>query len=352
MDSDERLRPYFAVMEKNPRPSVRLAIVAAPECAPLTLAGLVETFGAAGVAWQELTGQPSDCPRFDVRLVAATPDVLAVGVGTRVTPHATFADGGRYDIVLVPDLAISNQADPRGRWPEAAAFLRAQYAAGSFVCSVCSGAVLLADAGLLDGFAATTHWGYADLFARYFPTVRLRIERILCAAAPGTRLVTAGGAAAWEELALWLVAHFCGPEEAVRLRKVFLFGDRSDGQLPFAALLPPPDHADPAIRLAQEWAAENYAEHQPVAGMAAVAGLPARTFARRFRKATGYAPLEYIQTLRVEEAKQLLERTDRPAEEVACLVGYDDPTHFRRIFRKRVGETPGAYRRRYRAVPA
>ena len=145
------------------------------------------------------------------------------------------------------------------------------------VCSVCTGSVVLAEAGLLDGFDATTHWSAAGVFGRCYPQVRLRAERIVVPAGPEHRIITGGGASAWEDVAIYLIARFCGEVEAVRAAKIFLFGDRSEGQLPYAARPRPNRHDDAAIAACQAWIADHYAGENPVARMVAQSGLPERT---------------------------------------------------------------------------
>jgi len=115
----------------------------------------------------------------------------------------------------------------------------------------------------------------------------------------------------------------------------------------FSVLGRPRPHQDAVVAAAQEWVALHYAEKNPVAAMVAGSGLAERSFKRRFRAATGYAPIEYVQAIRLEEAKHLLERSDLPVDEVAAEVGYDDPSYFRRLFRKQSGVAPGAYRRHF-----
>ena len=237
-------------------------------------------------------------------------------------------------MVIVSDLTIEVDADPRGRWPDAVAWIRAQHAAGAVICSVCSGSVLLADTGLLDGQAATTHWAFADLFARCFPAVNLAPNRILVSAGPDHRLISSGGAASWEDLALHLIRRYCGPAAAIRTAKAFVFGDRSEGQQPYAAMPKPRRHEDGVIADCQAWIADHYAAANPVARMVRHSGLPERTFKRRFRAATGCTPVAYVQTLRIEEAKQLLETTPTATDEVGAIVGYEDPASFRRLFKR------------------
>ncbi|MCX2725666.1 GlxA family transcriptional regulator [Roseibium salinum] len=221
------------------------------------------------------------------------------------------------------------------------------HAAGAVVCSICTGTLFLAEAGLLYGLEATTHWSVAPFVREHYPDVRLRPERLLCPAGTGHRIVTAGGASTWSELGLYLTARFAGDTEARRMSKLFLIGDKSDGQLPFAVMARPHQHTDAAIAAAQVWLGDNYTTGNPVARMAEIARLPERTFSRRFRKATGYGPVEYVQALRLEEAKQMLETTAEAVDAVALAVGYADPVFFRRIFKRSVGVTPARYRQRY-----
>ena len=123
-----------------------------------------------------------------------------------------------------------------------------------------------------------------------------------------------------------------------------------DGQLPFAALSTGRQHEDAVIAASQRWIAENYASDNPVAAMAAMARLPERSFHRRFRQATGLSPIAYVQALRIEEAKQLLETTEMNVDDLAAEVGYAEPASFRRLFRRQVGVSPSVYRRRFQPL--
>jgi len=327
-----------------------VCILALPESTPAALYGLYEVFISAGVAWPMLTGASESAPLFHVKIVSPDGAMFTCAAGTPIAPHASLGEIDATDVVIVADLAFAPDEDPRGRWPVVTDWIRRLYDDGAHICSVCTGSLLLADCGLLDGHDATTHWSATDLFRRYFPAVKLTPERILVPTGPEHRVITGGGASTWEDLALYLVARFCGQTEAVRIAKVFLFGDRSEGQLPYMAVGRPRRHDDAVIADAQSWIADHYAAASPVARMVARAGLAERTFKRRFRSATGYSPVEYVQTLRVEEAKQLLETTETATDAVGRMVGYEDPTFFRRLFKRRTGTTPARYRRRYKSV--
>ena len=174
----------------------------------------------------------------------------------------------------------------------------------------------------------------------------MRRERVLVPAGEGHRIVTAGGASAWGDLVLYLVGRIAGQEEARRIAKVYLLQPHSEGQLHYASLIAGAQHEDGLVADAQIWAADNYALPAPVAAMAERCGLTERSLLRRFRKATGQTPVDYIQTLRVEEAKQMLETSDMPIEDIAIEVGYTETSSFRNAFRRYVGMPASAYRKK------
>lgn len=327
---------------------ISVCLLAVPEIATGVLNGLYEVFSFVGSGWEMLTGWPPGSTRFLPRIVAADRAPFRNLAGLPVAPELSFADARQADIVIVGDLALARDEDTRGRWPDAVAWLRSQHAQGALVCSVCTGSLMLAEAGLLEGEEATCHWAATDQIRNRYPGVRLHPERVLVTAGAGHRLITAGGSASWTDLALYLVARFCGEEEARRTAKLFLFGDRREGQLPFAARVRPRQHEDAAVAAAQLWIAEIYACANPVAGMTQISGLASRTFVRRFQAATGYLPLDYVQSLRIEEAKQMLETSDASIDAIVAEVGYTEPAAFRRIFKRATGIAPNQYRQRFR----
>jgi transcriptional regulator GlxA family with amidase domain len=325
----------------------RFALLALPQGTPAALHGLFEVFHSVGRTWSELTGEENTPTRIDAVIVASSLEPIESAVGIPLVPQAPLGDA---DVVIVPDIAISGDFDPRGCWPAETAWLRERYRMGSIICSVCTGSLLLAEAGLLDGREATTHWAARDLFKTLYPRVDLAPQRILTTAGDAARIVTSGGASSWEDLALHLIARFSGGAEAIRIAKIFLFGDRTEGQLLFAGAKQARRYNDAVIARAQAWIADNYSRENPVATMVARSGLAERTFNRRFRVATGYSPIDYVQTLRIEEAKQLLETTGTGVESISSEIGYADPTYFRRLFRRRTGVTPARYRQRFSAI--
>jgi transcriptional regulator GlxA family with amidase domain len=227
--------------------------------------------------------------------------------------------------------------------------LKQCYDAGATLASACSGALLLAETGLLDGCEATTHWAYCDDMRRKYPSIIIHPARCLVASGDGQRIVTSGGGTSYLDLGLFLIARLFGQDEAVRLARIYLIDWHSVGQLPFSSLARSRQAVDRNVAAVQEWIAENYAHPAPVAAMVKHSTLSERSFKRRFTHATGLTPLEYVHTLRLEEAKQLLETTAFAVDAIANEVGYEDGSFFRRLFRRKVGLSPHAYRLRFSA---
>ncbi len=323
------------------------AILALPEGTPLAVHGLFEVFHAVGRTWEIMTGEQNVPCEIKPRIVASRPEPIQTSIGISIIPQSTLCDA---DVIIVPDIAVDASFDPKGRWKEECNWIKAQYQAGSIVCSVCTGSLVLAEAGLVDGQNASCHWAAIDLFRAHYPSVKLAPERIMTTAGDADRIVTSGGASSWEDLALYLVARFAGGQEAVRIAKIFLFGERSEGQLMFAGAKPAHRHSDATIADVQVWAADHYSEDNPVSTMTERSGLNERTFNRRFRAATGYSPIEYIQTLRIEEAKQLLETSRIAVDDVSFEVGYANPAYFRKLFKRRTGVSPARYRQRFSPI--
>jgi transcriptional regulator GlxA family with amidase domain len=209
---------------------------------------------------------------------------------------------------------------------------------------------MLAETGLLDGGDATSHWGYQDLFRRHYPRVRFRPEPNLCFADPAGRIVTAGGTTSWHDLALHIISRHVSPGEAMRIAKVYLLKWHDEGQLPYAPLVRPQPHPDAVVRGCEAWLRDHFRESGVVARVVGQAGVPERTLKRRFKQATGLALIDYVQNLRIEAAKHLLESSDQAVDEIGFAVGYEDPSFFRRLFRRRTGVTPGRYRRVFQPI--
>ncbi|MEM9470649.1 MAG: helix-turn-helix domain-containing protein [Pseudomonadota bacterium] len=287
---------------------------------------------------------------LEVRIVSADGKPFHCIGNIPVEPHMAVNQLSELDAVVICDMYTSIYDVPNGRYPREITWLRRMHEAGALLTSVCSGSLLLAESGLLNGHQATAHWAYRDMFQRHFPKITFRNESVLCLAAEADRIVTAGGVSAWHDLTIYLIARYCGYQTAIETAKVFLISGHSEGQSPYSVMTRPMESSDGPISDCQLWIADHYATANPVEKMVARSGLNARTFSRRFRAATGFAPIEYVQALRVEEAKQMLETDQLSNDEVGAAIGYDDPASFRRIFKRGTGLSPAAYRKKFQRI--
>jgi transcriptional regulator GlxA family with amidase domain len=334
----------------SPTPLPKIAILATPESTASVVYGMYDLFRCAGRDWGFVVqGQPGS-ERLAPRVVARTADAFILSNGVRVTPDAGLDAHERYDVVCIPELAIAPDHPVSGHYQEEIAWLRRQQHAGAVLAAACSGAVLLAEAGLLDGQEATTHWAYCESLQRAYPKVKVQGDRALVVTGEGHRLVMAGGGTSWLDLALYLIARVVDLETATQVARLNLIDWHSAGQQPFARVARTRQVDDALIGKCQEWIAKHFEAAAPVASMIRISGLSERTFKRRFQTATGMAPLAYVHALRIEEAKRRLETGDAPIERIALEVGYEDATFFTRLFKRAVGLTAAQYRRKFGAL--
>jgi transcriptional regulator GlxA family with amidase domain len=327
-----------------------IAVAVTPEVTASTVFGIYDMFASAGRDWAFLTAGEAGTPRARAVLVARTIRPVQVANGVWLRPEASFHSCSTPDVVYIPELFVPADSPPGERFGPERRWLRKCHSEGATLASACSGTLMLAEAGLLDGCKATTHWAYCDGLAKRHPDIEVQPNRFLVASGEGQRIITAGGVTSYLDLGLFLIARFFGAEEAMRVARSWLIDWHQEGQLPFASLARAAQKRDGLIADMQAWIADNYGHPAPVAKMVELSRLPDRTFKRRFKEATDLPPLDYVHSVRLEEAKQLLETTDRSVERIATEVGYADDSFFRRLFRRKVGLTPSDYRKRFQSV--
>jgi transcriptional regulator GlxA family with amidase domain len=323
-----------------------IAILAYPEATAAVIYGLYDLFRGAGRDWGFIVDGKPGAELLSPLIVARAAGAIEIMNGVQLMPHRHFHSCPVPDVVCVGDINVEPEAALGKRFAQEAAWLRHCYQGGATIATVCSGSILLAEAGLLDGCEATSHWAYCDVLRSRYPKVQVRPQRALVAAGEGHRLLMAGGGTTWLDLALVIIARLAGAEAAMQVAKVNLINWHEAGQQPFARLARTRQVDDAEIARCQVWIAQHYATPSPVAAMLALTGLAER----RFEQATGMAPLAYVQTLRLEEAKQMLEAGDEAIEAIANNVGYEDAAFFSRLFRRSVSMTPAQYRRRFRSL--
>jgi len=326
---------------------LNVAILAVPEVTASALYGMVDLFSSPGRDFQFITHGVAGDQRMRPYVVARDANRFRAANSVWVHPDHTLTDCPRPDIVCIPDFFVNPGESVAGQYEPEARWLKRAHEEGALLASACSGAVLLGEAGLLTNREATIHWGYVDTLTNNYPGVKVKAESSLVLSGEAHRIVMAGGGSSWQDLALYLIARFVGLREAIEVARVYILQWHDLGQQPFATLARSRQTSDAVIKQSQQWAESNFRKPAPVASMARLSGLPERSFARRFSKATGMKALDYVHALRLEEAKRLLETSDEAVEAIANDVGYEDSSFFGRLFRRKVGITPMQYRLRF-----
>lgn len=329
----------------KPAGSLRVSVLAFPDAVESTVSGLCDSLQVFGVLRTLGYAVPDHRP-FRVEVVGHVREMVSTTSGLPLRCHRTLEEVTATDIAIVPAFMLTGTQWRAGRYPAIVDWLSQMHARGAMICSACSGSLLLAETGLLDGHRATVHWAFEETFRSHFPRVELAVKEVLVVSGEREEFAMSGASASWHDLVLYLVARYVGADAAQAAAKFLLLQWHPDGQGPFLPFREKSDHGDAVVRDAQEWLRENLGAATPVEDMNRRSGLAERTFSRRFTRATGLSPIKYVQQLRIAEAKRQLEASSDPIDEIAWSVGYEDPAFFRRLFKRVTGVTPGAYRRR------
>lgn len=317
-------------MTRKPDLVAEIGLLIYPDCQLAAIYGLTDLFRIAG----EWAGEPSRGIRVS-HWQAAAEGVTCIWDSHPGAPHRLS------HVIAPPSIILPERMAPA---PTAAHWLREQHSGGATLCSVCAGAFVLAETGLMDGRRATTHWAFAQQLARRFPKVHLAAEHMVLDEGD---IMTAGGILAWADLGLTLVDRLLGPATMLATARFLLVEPPRQSQRRFAQFVPRFDHADEAIRQSQHHIHAQATTLQGVADLAAAAGMTGRTYLRRFSAATSFTPVEYLQQVRIARAREALERTLTPVDRIAWDVGYSDPAAFRKLFQKLTGLPPAAYRQQF-----
>jgi len=287
-------------------------------------------------------------PTFDFRVCGPQAGrALHTSVGAQVIPEHGLDGLSGADLVAVP--AVHPAEGPEPYPPEALAALRAAARAGATILTVCSGAFVAGAAGLLDGRRCTTHWMHAEQLARMYPTAR--VDRNVLFVDDGN-LITSAGTAAGIDACLHLVRRELGSRITnVIARRMVVPPQRDGGQRQFIDQ-PVPTHCSPGFAPQLDWILANLDKPHSVARLARRANMSERTFARKFVDETGTTPMQWVTDQRVLYARRLLEETDLDVDRIAERCGFGTATLLRHHFRRLVGLTPSAFRRRFACVDA
>ena len=321
---------------------VSVVVAALSGTASIGTAGLMDALNKSDLALARRTGRPA--PRmFDVQLAGLDGQDVTCHDGVSLHPSVVASDVAAPDLAVVPglddDLARSF-AKNRGWVP----WLARWHAAGAKIASSCTGAFLVADAGLLDGKPATTHWMFAEELRRRYPAVRVTADRMIV---DNGDVITSGGATAFLNLVLYLVERFAGHDRANLAAKVLLVDGHRTSQLPYIAFGRERSHDDVIVHQVQQHIDLHLGEPLRISDLASSFGVSERTLSRRFAAATGHGPRAYLQHARIQHAMRLLETASDPIDRVRRRAGYGDPAAFRRVFKEATGLSPAGYREAY-----
>ncbi len=288
--------------------------------------------------------QPSAPAKMSVRLVSIDGKPILCKNNMLLNVYGSIEEIREADIIIITSI---HKIDTN--WSEyrfLVDWLKERYQRGSALASVCTGAFLLAETGLLDGKDATTHWIASDHFRERYPKIRLKAEKLIVNHGD---LYCSGGVGSSVDLAYYLVEKYLGHSLAARTAKFFIHDFRRRSQHAYEIFNKKTDHTDMQILRTQKWINDHLTDSPNMGQLLKVACLSQRTFERRFKKATGDSPLAYLQRLRVETAKQQLETTNLTFDEISYQMGYKNSGSFRKIFVKWVDLLPSEYRERFQA---
>ena len=321
----------------------KVTILMLEKCTPIVPVGAMELLRKAGVIHQR--GTNSLVPFFDIEVVALNNKQQNIGSGLTVSITRAIDEIEQTDLLLIPAIEFDVQEKLKAN-QGAVSHIKRLHDNGADIGSMCTGAFLLAEAGLLKNKNATTHWFMSGTFEKMYPDVNLQDERMIV---DNGRLITCGGATSFINLVLYLVEKYCGKETAVVTSKMLLIDYQKPLQNHYAIFLPQIQHNDTEVAMVQEYLHKK-GKLSTVNELADMANMSLSTFQRRFKKVTGQSPLKYMQKVLVEKAKNYLEKTDKTFDEIVFEIGYNDTASFRSIFRKQTGFTPSKYKERYNWV--
>ncbi|WP_423737273.1 GlxA family transcriptional regulator [Chitinophaga caseinilytica] len=309
---------------------------------PNTVACIAGTYHAFSEA-NKYYGTLGRKPVFKMELVGLSKRSELVNGMLMIQPQESISTIRKTDLIIIPALGgeflEKNFVDEK-----VSAWLRGQYKKGAEIASMCTGAYMLAATDLLNGKNCSVHWKSAESFHQLFPEVQLKIEKLIT---DEEGIYTNGGGYSFLNLLIYLIGKYYDRQTAVYCSKVLQVEIDRQTQSDFAIFSGQKKHGDDMIRKAQEYMEHNYDRKISVDELSKELAFGRRTFDRRFIKATGNTPAEYLQRLKIESAKKALESTPKTVNEIMYEVGYSDAKAFREVFRKITGISPLAYKNKY-----
>lgn len=309
---------------------------------PSTAVTPVEILSSAGYLYETLQGKKGE-RKFNVQTASLSGESVQTLSALKLDPDCSIDEIESPDLIVVSAGGGDLDMECR-RNAQLPPLLHKAYKNGTAIAGVCSGVVQLAEAELLDGRPATTHWALVDDCRKRYPKVDWQPERYITET---DGVFCSGGVYSGVDLCLYIVEKYCGHQVAMQTARALLVRTPRVWQAGYTAETPQINHEDEEIRNLQELLFKNYSKNIKVADLADHANMSQRTFMRRFKAATGETPISYIQQLRINAARHLLENDLKTVREVCRKVGYEDLNFFRKLFKRYTGLTPTTYRDRF-----
>jgi transcriptional regulator GlxA family with amidase domain len=322
---------------------MKITIVAFEGCMTSAVFGQADAFAVAAY----ISGRRGDnsWSGHDVRIATADGEPVRGYGGHLIEPQCSLADARDSNVVLIPPI-FNDIEQTLMQETGLVSWLTSFPANSTLLASTCTGAFLLAEAGILDGRRITTNPAFSELFRRRYPAVRLALdERII----DDNMVICAGSTTAYLNLAIYVIDRLAGHDLAVSTAKALSIDRNPESQRPYFLFIAPRDHGDDKVLQLQSWIEIHHHEPIGIDDMVDTAGMSVRNLNRRFVSATGMAPRQYLRRVRIEAAKRLLEAQNVPIERVALQVGYGDTRAFIRAFGVLAGLSPGQYRQKFQA---
>lgn len=308
--------------------------------------GPIEVLNIANIQ-ADIAGIPAD-QRFSWQIISVDGKPVRSSAGFLIPVDGDVKRARESDIIIIPGFNhtsarevtnfVANMPDGYISW------LKARHHEGKVMCGICSGTFVLAEAGLLDGKTSTTSWWLTKAFRRRYPAVLLHPKEIVT---EDGNILSGAGASSWMQLSLALVERFLPPQVATACARIMLL-DRGASQAPYLKAEHLTSGRDASIERVIEHMHDHLKHEMTLAHLAQMAAMSERTFVRRFRSFAGMPPGQYLQKMRLDIAKRLLEETDLSLENIIAEVGYTDISSFRRLFKKEVEVSPKVFRDRFR----
>ncbi|MDR6944766.1 GlxA family transcriptional regulator [Mucilaginibacter pocheonensis] len=303
------------------------------------IAGAYEIFTRANEYFKDNGGKET----FKIEIAGIKSQTPLAGGLFLVKSQVYISEISKTNLIIIPSLASNFDEDGPGN-AGIVKWITSQYKNGAEIATMCSGAFMLASSGLLDGKNCSTHWNYAHKFRALFPKVNLQTDELIT---DENGIYTNGGAYSFLNLVLYLVEKYYDRQTAIFCSKIFQIEMDRQSQSPFIIFKGQKQHGDEMVREAQAYIESQLTEKISMETLSSKFSIGRRNFDRRFIKATGNTPIEYMQRVKVESAKKSFETTRKSINEVMYEVGYADLKAFREVFRRFTGVSPLAYRSKY-----